>query len=262
MPIFTPHQDAALTAASNWYKAERGRASVFRLFGYAGTGKTTLAKHLAEGIDGKVLFAAFTGKAACVMRSKGCANASTIHSLIYKPLERNEETPNFELWNDAPASKAKLIIIDECSMVDAELARDLLSFRVPLLVLGDPAQLPPIQGGGFFTDANPDAMLTEVHRQAQDDPIVRMSMDIREGRELEIGRHGESEVVSRKELDPDRVMSADQVLVGRNNTRRAYNMRVRQRQNIEDVFPVAGDKLVCLRNNRKKGLFKGRKSVV
>src|SRR5205807_9588492 len=70
-------------------------------------------------------------------------------------------------------------------------------------------------------------------------------------------RHGESEVVSRAELDPDRVMRADQVLVGRNNTRRAYNMRVRQRQNIEDPLPVAGDKLVCLRNNRKKGLFNG-----
>ena len=45
---------------------------MFRLFGYAGTGKTTLAKHIAEGVDGKVLFAAFTGKAALVMRSKGC----------------------------------------------------------------------------------------------------------------------------------------------------------------------------------------------
>ena len=137
-------------------------------------------------------------------------------------------------------------------MVDAELGRDLMSFDCPLLVLGDPAQLPPIQGGGFFTDAEPDAMLTEVHRQAQDDPIVRMSMDIREGRELEIGRHGESEVVSRKELDPDRVMSADQVLVGRNNTRRAYNMRVRQRLNIEDPLPVAGDKLYIVLDGKVK----------
>ena len=64
MPIFTPHQDAALTATSNWLKGARRRASIFRLFGYAGTGKTTLAKHLAEDVDGKVLFAAFTGKAA------------------------------------------------------------------------------------------------------------------------------------------------------------------------------------------------------
>src|SRR6266853_2016292 len=260
MTVFTPHQDAALQAVAAWLKAKPGQGGTpqtFRLFGYAGTGKTTLARHVAQAVDGKVLFAAFTGKAALVMRSKGCERASTIHSLIYKTLESGEEVPSFDLWDDAPASKAALIVIDECSMVDAELARDLMSFGVPLLVLGDPAQLPPIQGGGFFTNAEPDVMLTEVHRQAQNDPIVRMSMDIREGRELEIGRHGESEVVSRNELDPDRVMQADQVLVGRNNTRRDYNMRVRQKQNIEDPLPVAGDKLVCLRNNRKKGLFNG-----
>jgi exodeoxyribonuclease V len=260
MPTFSPHQDDALKAVADWLKAKPGRAGtpqVFRLFGYAGTGKTTLARHIAEGVDGEVKFAAFTGKAALVMRNKGCDNASTIHSLIYRARESGEEQPSFELWDDAPASKAKLIVIDECSMVDADMGRDLLSFDCPLLVLGDPAQLPPIQGGGFFTGDEPDAMLTEVHRQAQDDPIVRMSMDVREGRSLEYGTFGDSEVVPRSGLDPDRVMKADQVLVGRNNTRRAYNMRMRQRQNIEDPLPIAGDKLVCLRNNRKKGLFNG-----
>ena len=257
MPVFTPHQDAALSAASNWLKGARGRSSIFRLFGYAGTGKTTLVKHIAEGVDGKVLFAAFTGKAACVMRSKGCYSASTIHSLIYKARESGEETPSFELWNDAPASKAKLIIIDECSMVDAELARDLMSFGVPLLVLGDPAQLPPIHGGGFFTDAKPDAMLTEVHRQAQDDPIVRLSMEIRAGNPLTQGQYGETQVVRRDALDPRRVLDADQVLVGRNVTRRAYNARLRERRGFTDALPMAGDKLVCLRNNRRKGLFNG-----
>jgi exodeoxyribonuclease-5 len=262
MPVFTPHQDAALTAASDWFKAQRGRASIFRLFGYAGTGKTTLAKHIAEDVDGKVLFAAFTGKAACVMRSKGCHSASTIHSLIYKARESGEETPSFDLWHEAPASKAKLIVIDECSMVDAELARDLMSFGVPLLVLGDPAQLPPIQGGGFFTDAKPDAMLTEVHRQAQDDPIVRLSMEIRAGNSLAEGQYGETQVVRRGDLDPKRVLRADQVLVGRNVTRRAYNARLRERRGFADALPMAGDKLVCLRNNRRKGLFNGGLWVV
>jgi exodeoxyribonuclease-5 len=262
MPVFTPHQDAALVAAANWLKAARGRAPIFRLFGYAGTGKTTLAKHLAEGVKGKVLFAAFTGKAACVMRSKGCRGASTIHRLIYKPQEQSEENPTFELWNKAPASDAKLIIIDECSMVDAELARDLMSFEVPLLVLGDPAQLPPIQGGGFFTDAKPDAMLTEVHRQARDNPIVRLSMDIRAGKPLALGLYGETQVVARADLDPKRVIGADQVLVGRNATRRAYNMRLRERRGFAGALPVVGDKLVCLRNNRRKGLFNGGLWVV
>ena len=200
MPQFTPHQDQALKAVADWMKAKPGTGntpSTFRLFGYAGTGKTTLAKHIAEGVDGEVKYAAFTGKAASVMRGKGCHGASTIHSLIYRTRESGEEIPSFDLWDEAPASKADLIIIDECSMVDAELGRDLLSFGVPLLVLGDPAQLPPIQGGGFFTEAEPDAMLTEVHRQAQDDPIVRLSMDIRAGEYLEPGRYGETEVVAK-----------------------------------------------------------------
>ena len=58
-------------------------------------------------------------------------------------------------------------------MVDEDLGRDLLSFGKPVLVLGDPAQLPPVKGGGFFTEAEPDVMLTEVHRQAADNPIIR-----------------------------------------------------------------------------------------
>jgi exodeoxyribonuclease V len=252
---WSPQQDAALKAVAEWLR--RGDRPVFRLFGYAGTGKTTLAKHIAEHVDGDVAFGAYTGKAALVLRTKGCTDASTIHSMIYRSRESDENGPQFVINRQSPASKADLIVIDECSMVDEELGRDLLSFGQPVLVLGDPAQLPPVKGGGFFTEGEPDVMLTEVHRQAQNDPIIRMSMDVREGRDLEVGRYGESEVVSRAELDPERVMSADQVLVGRNNTRRAYNMRVRQKQNIEDPLPVAGDKLVCLRNNRKKGLFNG-----
>jgi exodeoxyribonuclease V len=259
MPHFTPHQDAALKAVSDWLKSKPGKGGpqVFRLFGYAGTGKTTLARHLAEGIEGTVKYAAFTGKAALVMRSRGCDGASTIHSLIYKAKESSEEIPSFELWDEAPASRAKLIVVDEASMVDAELGRDLLSFGAPVLVLGDPAQLPPIQGGGFFTNQEPDVMLTEVHRQAENDPIVRLSMLVREGRELVPGTYGESEVVPKSQLDPARVLGAEQILVGRNNTRRAYNKRMRERRGFTEELPVAGDKLVCLRNNRRKALFNG-----
>jgi ATP-dependent exoDNAse (exonuclease V) alpha subunit len=260
MAAFSPHQDAALKAVADWLKAKpgrRGTPQIFRLFGYAGTGKTTLARHVADGVDGKVLYAAFTGKAAQVMRSKGCTGASTIHSLIYKALESDDETPSFELWDDAPASKAKLIVIDECSMVDAELGRDLISFGAPVLVLGDPAQLPPVSGGGFFTNDEPDVMLSEVHRQAQNDPIVRLSMDVRAGRPLAPGQYGVTAVVRREELDPKLVLAADQVLVGRNATRRSYNQRMRLRRGFTSPTPEAGDKLVCLRNNRRKGLFNG-----
>ena len=72
--IITPQQDQALKAVSAWYKDPRS-ARFFYLGGYAGTGKTTLAKHFAASVSG-VTFCAFTGKAALVMRQKGCPGAS------------------------------------------------------------------------------------------------------------------------------------------------------------------------------------------
>src|SRR4030095_3171987 len=183
---FSPQQDEALKAVAGWLKT--GRPQIFRLFGYAGTRKTTLERYFAENVDGQVQFAAFTGKAAQVLRSKGATNARTIHSLIYPPrgeagvadevTGKTSMSPTFSLNRQSPVSRAKLVIIDECSMVDEQLRRDLQSFGAPalavkasgapLLVLGAPGQLPPISGGGFFTEHEPDFLLTEIHRQARD----------------------------------------------------------------------------------------------
>ncbi len=253
---FSPAQDHALAEVAKWL-ADPGQPQLFRLFGFAGTGKTTLARHLAEHVDGEVAFGAYTGKAALVLRSKGCRDARTIHSMIYRPKDLDSESPSFTLNEDSPAAKASLIVIDECSMVDEEMGRDLLSFGKKTLVLGDPAQLPPIQGGGFFTEAEPDAMLTEVHRQAEDDPIVRLSMAVREGRRPELGTYGRTRVIERAGIDAATVTAADQVLVGLNKTRRAYNRRMRDLLGFSGDFPQSGEKLVCLRNNRAKGLLNG-----
>lgn len=261
----SPQQSDALRAVSAWLKA--GDRQVFRLFGYAGTGKTTLARHFATGVDGDVQFAAYTGKAAQVLRSKGAANARTIHSLIYRP--RGEETvsdeetgktsvtPTFALNRQSPVAKAKLVIVDECSMVDEELGRDLLSFGTPVLVLGDPGQLPPISGGGFFTEHDPDVLLTEIHRQARDNPIIRLALDVREGREFMKGDYGLARVIGKEDVTRELVLEADQVLVGVNRTRRRYNMRLRELKGFTSVTPQAGDKLVCLRNDPSKGLLNG-----
>jgi exodeoxyribonuclease-5 len=262
---FSPQQDAALKAVARWLKD--GRPQIFRLFGYAGTGKTTLARHFAEHVDGQVQFAAFTGKAAQVLRSKGATNARTIHSLIYRP--RGEEavadettgktsmSPTFSLNRQSPIARAKLVVVDECSMVDEQLGRDLLTFGTPILVLGDPAQLPPISGGGFFTEHEPDILLTEIHRQARDNPIIRLALDVREGREFMKGDYGTAKVIGREEVDRDLVLAADQVLVGTNRTRRRYNARLRELKGFEGPLPMAGDKLVCLRNDPAKGLLNG-----
>ena len=262
---FSPEQDDALVAVSNWLK--QGYPQVFRLFGYAGTGKTTLARHLAEGVDGDVLFAAFTGKAAMVLRSRGAKKASTIHSLIYRP--RGEEmvedadtgksnmTPLFTLNRQSPVAEAALIVIDECSMVDEDLGRDLLSFGTPVLVLGDPGQLPPVSGGGFFTDQEPDILLESIHRQARGNPIIDLAQLVREGQELSYGSFGSSQVIDRREVDQSEVLAADQVLVGTNKTRRRYNQRLRDLKEFQGALPASGDKLVALRNDPAKGLLNG-----
>lgn len=298
---FSPQQAEALQAVTRWIR-DRDRPFFF-LGGFAGTGKTTIAKELAAQSDGMVKFVAYTGKAASVMRSMGCYNAQTIHSLIYQPgdksrkhlielraylaevesklglageaqqpmLEReieqtkhnialeqeNLKRPMFTLNLESELRGAALLVVDEASMVDRQTALDLLSFDVPILCLGDPAQLPPVFGVGYFTAGEPDYMLTEVHRQALESPVLWIATEIRQGRMPIHGIYGESAIVTR--VEPEEVLAADQVVVGMNATRRASNKRVRQLRGYFDrsMYPVEGERLVCLRNNHEIGLLNG-----
>ena len=252
-------QEAALKAVMKWYRA--GDKQVFRLDGYAGTGKTTLARDFAAGIEGQVAFTAFTGKAAHVMRGKGCENATTIHGLIYKLVKEDERgQPVFVLNPDSHARRTRLIVIDEASMVNATIGRDLLRFGVPIIVIGDPAQLPPVEGEGFFTTGEPDFMLTEIHRQARDSPIIKMATIVREGGRLQVGDYGDGSRVVH--LHDYKVEPCDQILVGRNVTRRNINSGLREQYGLRGNYPLGGDKLVCLRNDYQRGFLNGSLWIV
>lgn len=262
---WSPQQQGALDAVNKWFKEKRS-PQIFRLFGYAGTGKTTLAKHFAQGIVGDVAYMAFTGKAALELRRKGCDDASTIHSAIYRPVEDPVTgITKFELNSDSPVGNVSLIIVDEVSFVGEALAKDLMSFGVKILVLGDPAQLPPIGEDGYFINAEPDYFLTEIHRQAQDNPIIWMSMQVREGKILKPGNYGESRVLLRKNLDPvelkDMALNADQVICGMNKTRHSLNKSIRKLKGKQgdraDYHPTIDDKIICLRNMAQKGFLNG-----
>lgn len=253
---WSPQQATALKRVEAWLRGT-GRQQVFRLFGYAGTGKTTLAKYAAAMVAGRTLYACYTGKAALVLRRKGCAGAQTLHSLIYTPVEGAGGDVQFVLNKDSPIRSADLLIVDEVSMVGAELGSDLLSFGVRVLVLGDPGQLPPISGQGFFMDGQPDVLLTEVHRQAADNPIIRLSMEVRDDQPLMTGVYGDSRIIRRMDLKAEDVLAADQLIVGKNNTRKAMNRWVRRKRGCEDPMPVAGDKVICLKNRREIGLLNG-----
>lgn len=279
---FSPQQDKALVAVSDWIKNKD--KPIFRLFGYAGTGKTTIAKHLVQDVKGTVLFAAFTGKAALVMSRNGMP-ASTLHSLIYRadmPSREQYEAisekiksasmeersvldhkmkemrnPTFHLNVESRLKEASLLVVDEVSMVNEQLGCDVLSFNKPVLVLGDPGQLPPIKGTGYFVNDAPDIMLTEIHRQALDNPIIRLATDAREGKWLPLGTHGESRIISKDTLNQDDVINSDQIVAGFNKNRLAMNKRYRQLLAYETRYPQVGERLICLRNSAGKGLFNG-----
>lgn len=295
--MWSPQQRAALDRVGRWI--EKKDKPTFQLAGYAGTGKTTLAKHLAANVDGMVYFAAYTGKAAHVLTKTGATNVSTIHKLIYQPKDKSQvrlkelyaqqaelrthdpipqtllkkvedailaerinlTRPMFQLQLESPLTDAALLVVDEYSMIDEQMGKDLLSFGCPILALGDPGQLPPVQGRSFFSE-QPDILLTEIHRQAQENPIIWMSKEIREGRSLRPGDYGNSRVLEygslSKEVVKDRVLNTDQLLVGKNATRISSNARVRQLLGHTSPLPRDGDKLVCLRNNHEVGLLNGQ----
>lgn len=251
----SPQQEGAISAVNTWLSDLSG-PQVFYLAGYAGTGKTTIARKLAEDA-GNVLFGAFTGKAALVLRSKGCEGASTIHSMIYRADEDDDGITKFKLnKRDSPARAANLIVIDEVSMVDEKLGSDLLWFGKKVLVLGDPAQLPPVGGEGYFTARKPDWMLTEVHRQAAESPVLRLATDVREGRRLDLGAYGSSLVIRRDQVGQKMVLGVDQVLTGTNKTRRVTNKKIRDLLGRSGRF-VKGERVVALRNDSDRGLLNG-----
>lgn len=265
---WSPGQEAALADVSRWMRGGSSTSQVYCLFGAAGTGKSTLVRELVAESARPWLFAAFTGKAALVMRQKGCVGATTIHSLIYRPsgetrTKDGRPQPTFRLHEESPLLWAPGVVIDECSMVDEQMGRDLLSFGKKVLVCGDPWQLPPIGGGGFFTGRTPDCLLTEIHRQARESSILDLATFLREGgdpwKRLDWSTE-DCAVVHRGGNQRElwgRMTVADQVIVGLNRTRHKFNVQHRRLLGARSHWPAPGDKLVCLRNDRELGLFNG-----
>jgi exodeoxyribonuclease-5 len=314
MTQLSAQQLAGIEKIRNWYQTDTqrwpGAGGVFRLFGYAGTGKTTMAKEIPDalGLTGPkdVFYGTYTGKAAHVLRQKGAAPVSTIHSGIYMPMasreamaalenarreladlkaddqavfngtedlraveiyELEQSIPALEAaarrvsfeWNpDSDWAHARLIILDECSMVDAKLAADVEAYGVPILVLGDPAQLPPVEGGGYYTNAKPDHMLTEIHRFALENPITALATRVRESADNTLG-------LTRADLTPRSVRDAmehDQILCWRNKTRWSLVKTIRQLRGRPAGQPVAGDRIMILTNNRDLAVFNGQQMDV
>lgn len=219
--------------------------------GYAGTGKSTLVKYIVAALDlnpeDDVAYIAYTGKAAEVLRHKGCSNATTAHKLLYKskplPNGKFKYVPRKALDKDY-----KLIVVDEISMLPIELWNLLLKHRVYIIACGDPFQLPPInQDSDNHILDKPHIFLDEIMRQAAESEIIRLSMDIRNNKPIDYFKGNEVQVLRKEEVSLGMYQWADQIIVGTNSMRLGVNNLVRESYNRGPV-PEKGDKLICLRN--------------
>lgn len=281
----TADQERALERMLQWFGSSGSPERPWlSLGGYAGTGKTTLLgkfrlllkeKH-PELPELKVSFCAFTGKASQVLAGKlreqnalgSDDTVSTIHGLIYEA--QIDEQGRLIEWKKRKKLNSRLIVVDEASMVTRGLWSDLLSFGIPVLAVGDHGQLPPVNDD-FSLMSDPDLRLEQIHRQAQDSPIIQLSMRVRETGRIPFGSFGSGVAKIRSsELDLEELLSGWNVdratlarkdalfLTGRNTTRVALNRRIRTVQGVESEEPVSGDRVICLRNNWVRHIFNGQ----
>jgi exodeoxyribonuclease-5 len=316
MTTFTPsaQQAAAIRQIKEWFETRTHEQQFLRLFGYAGSGKSTVLKFVIDelglsphcsdrqgGCVPGVVTATFTGKAALVLSRKGTP-ARTIHSLIYSVSEATEEEieaatrkvsaaeieirtlsgfdrtaaeagieamrqalsamkkPRFALNPESDAADSRLIVLDEVSMVGEDMARDLMSFGKPILVLGDPGQLPPIKGAGAFTNVAPDIMLTEIHRQAAESAIIRLATMAREGQPIGFGSYDAHVAKMHKgDITPEQALCGGQLICGMNATRLQLNNGMRAAAGFGGaMIPTGADeKIICLKNQNDLGLING-----
>lgn len=288
-----PDQAQAITAAVNWYR-HRHR-NHFRLEGPAGSGKTSITRTITDHCaPGSTAYLAPTGKAAAVLRSKGCEGATTIHAAIYAPagertviltalrkelatldphtpraaelerqIEHVRQQPLFTLRTADKAfggKKPNLIVLDEASMVGDKMFADLTSYRIPILALGDPYQLQPIRDGARWRNGKPDALLTTIHRGAGAAPLIDLATELRNGGQPPAW-DGVAGATTRRWTPAD-LAGYDQIIVGRKTTRWIIIRALRDGQNRPPGIPVPGDRIMCLRNDPALSVINGQQATV
>ena len=249
--ILTNKQEEGLKIAVARFKAREPWTCIS---GYAGSGKSTLVKFIVSALnipEDEVCYVAYTGKAATVLKQKGCTNAMTAHKLLYwsspTPTGRFIFKPRTTLENPY-----QVIVVDEISMLPKPMWDLLLRHKVYILALGDPGQLPPINKDedNHVLD-NPHIFLDEIMRQAQESEIIRLSMHVREGNPLSTFEAAGAQV---QIFRPNQIVSgmyswADQILCATNAKRIELNNYIRSQKGFNPNAPEIGDKIISLRNH-------------
>jgi exodeoxyribonuclease-5 len=257
--------------------------------GYAGTGKTFLLSQFRKSFFEKnkhksVAFCTFTGKASAVLKNKLIESEAlydndfigTIHSLIYRPKTIIDPQLGIHViigWVKRSFKEFNydLIIIDEASMVSHTIFLDLQSYNVPIIAVGDHAQLPPVNES-FNLMQKPLLKLTEIHRQKEGSPIIKLSKFIREYGYIPKNKVLSKDVFTiswkREECQKffwnkiDFLKPNVITLCAFNKTRAFLNKKIRKKLGFVNTQPYPNERLICLSNNREMGIMNGQLCTV
>ena len=248
-------QEAAAQRIFEYLGSKRARP--FSLHGLAGTGKTTLLASVARDIPNAIL-CTLTGKAASVLRRKTGLPACTIHSAFYKLVDVSHDKLGRQRLHFDPAHQhgelsGRIVLIDESSMLNHEMTRDIISTGAKIASSGDPGQLPPVNGEKFFDYA--DAVLETIHRQALESPIIRQAHAVR--RERMYRADGDGFQVPKRALSDTELLEAETILCFTNPTRHHVNAFVREARGIRSRWPRQGEPVMCRKNAPLFGVFNG-----
>lgn len=127
----------------------------------------------------------------------------------------------------------------------------LLSHKVHVIALGDPAQLPPIGEDNVKILEEPHIFLDQIMRQEEDNEIIQYSMAIRLGGVLAPYEGKDVRIYTKDKVTLSMLKWADQIICAKNATRISLNHLMRKEMFGEDIptYPVEGDKIICLKNN-------------
>jgi len=241
------------------------------LIGPAGSGKTTLMRAVIAWAEQhrNVALMAPTGKAASRLREVTGKPASTIHRLLYEKALNDVDGNLVFLDVRAVAPIGSLVIVDEASMIGKQLHADFMlkmAADVQVLYVGDREQLPPVKDAVGPRMDKPTTLLTQVHRQALESPIIRMATAVRNGEKWttaakleldspDVDLLGEDDAVDW--LIERRKAGIDATLLCFSNATRAeLNTKIRDKMKRTEPLEV-GDTFICLRNNTTIGLMNG-----
>lgn len=273
---FNAQQKEAMGDVEHWFKGwrtKRHRKQLFRLGGFAGTGKTSVAQTIAQtvaamvgrDVQGAVVFIAPTGKAASRLRQKGCKGAMTLHQFVYNVAGEDEDGDPIFVGKGCVDAAPVLVIMDESSMVGGRDLRQVMEYGFPILQLGDTGQVDPVNAECVFTEESLDYQLTDIMRQGALSNIIRASMFVRKGKRIPPREYEDMLVTDLEATTEDllKYVGEDaQILCSYNNTREAGNAKVRAALGFTGLLPMIGEKIVCTANQHAHGIMNGEQGIV